>query len=133
MYNVSITRLRVRSVWFLPLFGLHAMRSAAQAMKSEGIVDFDTRVEDVFTHWTKTVWKDEPAMKNFRNSEAHQLAMRLLASICSEASYTRWQQETPDVPTWQEANKAMLETGKLSKVKNPSPFHLQGRTAHPLS
>lgn len=133
MYNVSITRLRVRSVWFLPLFGLHAMRSATQAMKSDGIVDFDTRVEDPFTHWTKTVWKDEPAMKNFRNSGAHQIAMRILSNICSEASYTRWQQETAEVPTWDEAHKAMLEQGKLSKLKKPSMFHLEGRTAPPLA
>ena len=133
MYNVSITRLRVRSVLFLPLFGLHAMRSATQAMKSEGIVNFDTRVEDPFTHWTKTVWKDEPSMKNFRNSGAHQVAMRLLASICSEASYARWQQETDDVPSWEEAHKAMLEKGNLSKVKNPTSFHLEGRTAPPLA
>jgi hypothetical protein len=133
MYTVSITRLRVRSIWFLPLFGLHATRSAAQAMKSEGIVDFSTRVEDPFTHWTKTVWKDEPAMKSFRNSGAHQLAMRILARICSEASYTRWQQETADIPTWDEAHSAMLENGKLSKLKNPSAFHLEGRTARPLA
>jgi hypothetical protein len=133
MYNVSITRLRVRSIWFLPLFGLHATRSATQAMKSEGIVNFDTRVEDPFTHWTKTVWKDEPAMKSFRNSGAHQLAMRILARICSEASYVRWQQENPDVPTWEDAHKALLESGRQSKLKNPSLFHLAGNTAPPLS
>jgi hypothetical protein len=132
MYNVSITRLRVRSVLFLPLFGLHALRSATQAMGSEGIVDFSTRVEDPFTHWTKTVWKNEPAMKDFRNSGAHQVAMRLLASICSEASYARWQQDAPDAPTWEEAHKALLEQGKLSKLKNPSTFHSEGRTAPPL-
>ncbi|GAB4496696.1 MAG: hypothetical protein OHK003_02710 [Anaerolineales bacterium] len=132
MYNVSITRLRVRSIWFLPLFGLHAMRSATQTMKSEGIVSFDTRVEDPFTHWTKTVWKDESSMKSFRNSGAHQLAMRLLAEICSEASYTRWQQETPDIPNWDEVHKAMLEKGILSKVKKPSPMHLEGHAAPPL-
>lgn len=129
MYNVSVTRLRVRSIWFMPLFALHAMRSTAQAMKSEGIVDFSTRVEDPFTHWTKTVWMEETDMKKFRNSGAHQLAMRILSEICSEASYTRWQQETADVPTWDEAHKAMLENGKLSKLRNPSAFHLGGRTA----
>ena len=133
MYNVSITRLRVRSIWFLPLFALHAMRSATQAMKSEGIVHFETRVEDPFTHWTKTVWKDEPSMKSFRNSGAHQLAMRILSEICNEASYTRWQQESPEVSTWEQAHKAMLESGKLSKLKKPATFHVEGHTAPPLA
>ena len=132
MYNVSITRLRVRSIGFMPLFTLHAMRSAAQTMKSEGIVDFSTRVEDPFTHWTKTVWKDEPSMKSFRNSGAHQLAMRILSEICSEASYTRWQQETPDIPDWEQAHESMLKNGKLSKLKQPSTFHLEGNAAPPF-
>lgn len=133
MYNVSITRLRVRSIWFMPLFGLHAMRSGSQAAQADGIVDLSSRVEDPFTHWTRTVWKEESSMKNFRNSGAHQLAMRILAQICDEASYTRWQQETPDVPTWDDAHKAMLESGVLSKLKKPSAFHVAGNTAPPLA
>lgn len=133
MYNVSVTRLRVQSIWFMPLFALHAMRSSAQAMRSEGIVHFSTRLEDPFTHWTKTVWKEESDMKRFRNSGAHQLAMRILSGICSEASYTRWQQENAEIPTWEEAHKALLENGKLSKLKKPSAFHLAGRSAPELT
>ena len=132
MYNVSITRLRVRSLWFMPLFGLHAMRSGSQAAQAEGIVDFSTHVEDPFTHWTKTVWKQESFMKEFRNSGAHQIAMRVLSEICSEAAYTRWQQETPEVPTWEQAHKKLLESGTLSKLKKPSAFHLSGHAAPPL-
>jgi hypothetical protein len=129
MYNISITRLRVRSIFYIPLFMLHAFRSATQAQTSEGIMDVATRVEAWDTHWTKTVWNEEESMRRFRNSGAHQLAMRLLAEMCSEASYVRWQQETPEPPTWEEAHQRMLAQGKLSKVKHPSAFHLAGRAA----
>lgn len=129
MYTVSITRLRVRSIFYMPLFALHALRSGAQAQRAEGIQDFATRVEAWDTHWTRTVWREQDSMKRFRNSGAHQLAMRILAAICSEASYARWQQETPEPPTWEEAQRRMLAQGVLSKVKHPSAFHLAGRTA----
>jgi hypothetical protein len=136
MYTVSITRLRVRSVFFMPMFMLHAFRSGAQAQRAEGIQDFATRVEDWDTHWTRTVWSEEATMKRFRNSGAHQIAMRILSEICSEASYARWQQETPEPPSWEEAQRRMLAQGAPSKVKHPTAFHQAGHTApeiHPQS
>ena len=129
MYNVSITRLRVRSIWYMPLFMLHAMRTMTQAQKAEGVLGVDTRFEKNNVVWTKTVWTDESEMKQYRGSGAHQIAMRLLSEICSEAAYARWQQETPTLPTWEEAHERVLREGKLSKVKHPSPLHAAGRTA----
>ncbi len=129
MYNISITRLRVRSIFYMPLFMLHAMRTMTQAQKAEGVLGVETRFEKNNVVWTKTVWTDEAQMKKYRGSGAHQIAMRLLSEICSEAAYTRWQQETPAMPTWEEAHQRVLHAGKLSKVKHPSPLHAAGKTA----
>lgn len=129
MYNVSITRLRVRSFWYMPLFMLHAMRTLMQAQRAEGVQGVETRFEKNNVVWTKTVWSDEAAMKQYRGSGAHQVAMRLLAEVCSEAAYARWEQETPDLPAWEEAHQRILREGKLSKVKYPSPLHAAGKTA----
>lgn len=129
MYNVSITRLRVRSIFYMPLFMLHAMRTMMQAQKAPGVLGVETRFEPGHVVWTKTVWTDEAAMKKYRGSGAHQVAMRLLSDICSEAAYTRWMQETPALPTWEEAHQRVLTEGKLSKVKHPSPLHTAGKTA----
>lgn len=129
MYNVSITRLRVRSIFYLPLFMLHAMRTLLQAQRAEGILGAETRFEWNNVVWTKTVWQEEAAMKQYRGSGAHQVAMRLLSEICSEAAYARWQQETPELPTWEEAHRRVRTEGKLSKVKRPSPLHAAGKTA----
>ncbi len=129
MYTVSITRLRVRSIFLMPLFTYHAMRTSMQAQKSEGIVGVDTRFEKNNVVWTKTVWKEESAMKKYRSSGAHQIAMRILSEMCSEASVTRWQQEGTELPTWEEAHRRMLTEGKQSKVKHPSPLQASGKTA----
>lgn len=132
MYTVSITRLRVRSIFYMPLFALHAFRSSTQAQRAEGIQDLATRAEAWDTHWTRTVWREESTMKRFRNSGAHQIAMRILAEICSEASYARWQQESPEPPSWEEAQRRILAQGVLSKLKHPSAFHQAGRSAPEL-
>lgn len=129
MYNVSITRLRVRSIFYMPLFMLHAMRTMMQAQKAEGVLGVETRFEPGSVVWTKTVWQDEAAMKKYRGSGAHQVAMRLLSELCSEAAYARWMQATPTLPTWEEAHNRVLIEGKLSKVKHPSPLHAAGKTA----
>ena len=129
MYNVSITRLRVRSIWYLPLFLLHAIRTSAQAQKAEGVLGAQTRFEKNNVVWTKTVWQDEALMKKYRGSGAHLVAMRLLSEMCSEASVARWTQDTADLPTWEEAHRRILTEGRLSKVKHPSPMQAAGRTA----
>ncbi|HNM38496.1 MAG TPA: hypothetical protein PKI33_15605, partial [Anaerolineales bacterium] len=98
MFTVSIPRLRVRSIFLMPLFTIHAMRTSMQAQKAEGILGVDTRFEKNNVVWTKTVWKEEAAMKKYRGSGAHQIAMRILSEMCSEASVARWQQDGTELP-----------------------------------
>ena len=129
MYTVSITRLRGRSIFYMPLFMLHAMRTMTQAQKADGVQGVETRFEKNNVVWTKTIWADEAKMKEYRGSGAHQIAMRLLSEICNEASVARWQQADTQLPTWEEAHQQMLINGKLSKVKHPSALQTAGRTA----
>ncbi|HNN14673.1 MAG TPA: hypothetical protein PKL78_14025 [Anaerolineales bacterium] len=129
MFTVSITRLRVRSIFLMPLFTIHAMRTSMQAQKAEGILGVDTRFEKNNVVWTKTVWKEEAAMKKYRGSGAHQIAMRILSEMCSEASVARWQQDGTELPSWEEAHRRMLSEGKQSKVKHPSRLQAAGKTA----
>ena len=129
MYTVSITRLRVRSIFYMPLFMLHAMRTMTQAQKADGVQGVETRFEKNNVVWTKTIWADEAKMKEYRGSGAHQIAMRILSEICNEAAVVRWQQADTELPAWEEAHRRMLSDGKLSKVKHPSALQVAGRTA----
>lgn len=129
MYTVSITRLRVRSIFYMPIFMLHAMRTMTQAQKADGVHGVETRFEKNNVVWTKTIWADEAKMKEYRGSGAHQIAMRILSEICNEAAVVRWQQADAEIPTWEEAHRRILSDGKLSKVKHPSPLQAAGKTA----
>ena len=78
MSLVAITRLRVRSWRFLPIFFLQALRSARQAAKSEGNLATRLLRGRRNTFWTCTVWTTDEAMKDFMFSSVHRRVMRKL-------------------------------------------------------
>ena len=77
-FFVSMTRLRVRSWRYIPFFFVQAYRSARQAKFAEGAVSVSVLREARNTFWTRTVWLNEQAMKNFMLSGPHGRVMRRL-------------------------------------------------------
>jgi hypothetical protein len=121
---VSVTRLRVRSYLYLLPFAVWALRSSRQAQRSEGFLGGALMRETGNIFWTLTVWRDDAAMSAYRIAGAHRGAMPKLLGWCDEASVTHWTQETPELPTWDEAYQRLLKQGRPSKVNNPSARHL---------
>jgi heme-degrading monooxygenase HmoA len=117
---ISITRLRVRSLLYLPPFLWHAIRSMRQAQRAPGFLGGKTLREARNAFWTLTAWQDAAAMNAFRISGAHRLAMPKLLSWCDEASVAHWTRESPELPTWPEVHRRMIQEGKPSKVNYPS-------------
>jgi hypothetical protein len=120
---VSITRLRVRSWRFLPLFFIQALRSGRQAAKADGNLAARLLRERRNTFWTMTGWSSEAAMKTFMHAGVHGPAMRKLREWCDEASVVHWMQESNELPSWVEAHRRMQQEGRRSKVNHPSPAH----------
>jgi hypothetical protein len=124
MAFVSVTRLRVRSIFYLPQFVVYAIRSSRQAQKSAGFLGGRLMRDTASAFWTLTVWTDAEAMEAYRTAGVHRLAMPKLLNWCDEASLTHWTQESASVPTWDEAYERMVKQGRSSKVKHPSPAQL---------
>jgi hypothetical protein len=123
MTFVSLTRLRIRSIRFLPPFALHAWRSLRQIKRAHGFQTGALLTDRRWTFWTITLWDSEESMRQFMASGAHKAAMPHLLNWCDEASVAHWTQPDAEVPTWIEAHKRMCEGGRASKVRNPSPQH----------
>lgn len=123
MAFVSLTRLRIRSIRFLPLFALHTWRSLRQIKRARGFQKGALLPDRRWTFWTITVWDSEESMRQFMVSGSHKAAMPHLVNWCDEASVAHWTQPEAEVPSWTEADKRMREGGRSSKVRNPSSQH----------
>ena len=71
MAFISVTRLRLRSVRYLPPFLWHTLRSLLQAKRAPGNVSARTRRAADGAYWTLTAWDAPDAMRAYRNSGAH--------------------------------------------------------------
>lgn len=120
MAFVSVTRLRVRSWRYLPVFLIGALRSAKQAKLAEGNLAVALLRQPESTYWTRTVWTSEAAMKAFMLAGAHRGVMRKLLEWCDEAALVHWEQESQAPPDWPEAREKMQTLGRTSKVNHPS-------------
>jgi hypothetical protein len=126
---ISLTRLRIRSIRFMPFFLLHAIRSQNQVKRAPGFLAGALLPDEHRTFWTMTAWDSEESMRQFMLSGPHKAAMPKLIHWCDEASVAHWPQpDTQDpepwtLPSWSDADQRMRSSGRPSKVAHPSPNH----------
>jgi Domain of unknown function (DUF3291) len=123
MIFISLTRLRIRSIRFLPLFLVHALRSVGQARKAPGFQIGELLNDRRWTFWTMTAWDSQESMRAFMTTGSHKKAMSHLLHWCDEASVAHWAQPEITLPSWTEAERKMRQIGRASKVLHPSPRH----------
>jgi hypothetical protein len=119
----SVTRLRVRSVRYLPAFLWKTFLAQRQVVRAPGFLGGRLLLDAHRTFWTLTTWQSEQAMKAFRGSRPHSKIMPRLVTWCDEASYAHWAPTDASVPTWQEAYEHLVGEGLLSRVAHPSRDH----------
>jgi heme-degrading monooxygenase HmoA len=130
---VSLTRLRIRSVRFMPSFALYALRSRKQASLAPGFLTGALLADRKFTFWTLTGWETQEDMRRYMTSCSHKRAMPHLLHWCDEASVASWMQDEPTLPDWNEADRRMRTQGRHSKVYHPSPHHADLSYAEPVT
>lgn len=124
---VSVTRLRVKSIFFLIPF-IRANEASVKEIKvSKGLLKGKELIDKKLTFWTITIWENEESMKGFRGSLPHKNAMRQLPRWCDEASYHHWVQEENEFPTWNTISEKLYSEGRLSKVRNPSKAQIENQ------
>jgi hypothetical protein len=126
---ISLTRLHLRSRWYFPIFSLYTFASALQARRSEGFLGGVLAADAERGAWTMTAWRDEAALRAFRNRGVHFRAMPRLLKWCDEGSFAHWMQNDATLPPSDEALRRMRAEGRVSKVLHPSARHAAGVTA----
>jgi hypothetical protein len=122
---VSVTRLRVRSFRYLPVFLIGAFRSARQAKNASGNLAVSLLSDANFTFWTRTLWNDERSMRAFMLAGAHRRIMPRLLQWCDEAAVAHWLQDSLEPPSWQDVHRRLQHEGRASKVDYPSAAQLR--------
>lgn len=120
---VSVTRLRIRSARFLPLFAVHTLRSLQQVKRAPGFNGGSILADRRWTFWTMTSWNSQDSMRGYMTGGSHRAAMPHLLDWCDEASVVHWDQTENALPSWNEADQHMRESGRASKVRFPSACH----------
>ena len=120
---VSLTRLRIRSIRFLPGFALYTMQAQRQLKRANGHLAGKLLADRSFTFWTLTAWDSEASMRAYMTNGAHKRAMPHLLNWCDQASVAHWTQPEMELPPWEEADRRMRANGRISKVRHPDPDH----------
>ena len=125
---ISITRLRLRSLQYLPAFAWYTWQSKRQLTRSPGFVSGTLGSAPGLAFWTATAWSDEASMKSYRDTAWHKRAMPRLLTWCDEAAVARWTQDTATLPDRGQMLERMKAAGRTSKVRYPTPEHTAGQT-----
>ncbi|RYC29747.1 DUF3291 domain-containing protein [Lichenibacterium minor] len=120
---VSLTRLRLRSIRFLPAFARHNLRTLAQVKAAPGFRGGSLLADRGWAFWTLTAWDGQDAMRAYMTAGAHRTAMPYLLEWCDEASVAHWTQDGDALPSWAEADRRMRDEGRPSKLRHPGPHH----------
>lgn len=105
---VSITGLRVRRFWHVPMFWRHAVASMAQAQRADGCLEASARTING-VHHTRSIWRKKEDMRSYLASGAHLEAMKVFSRIATGRTLGF---VTTDIPNWDEVHRLWLTKGR---------------------
>jgi hypothetical protein len=129
---ISVTRIRIRSIWLMPKFIWFSIKSLKQARKSNGIIEARVFNDARLTYWTCSIWESKEQMLGYMKSGAHKKAMPHLQHWCNEARTGHTIIEGSAFPSALEIKNILLEHGRPSKVNQPTEDHLKGIFPDPV-
>jgi hypothetical protein len=115
-YYVSVTGLKVKSIWLYPTFFKHAIPSFQQAKGAAGNLFAETKARNGVQH-TLTVWQDKASMLAFLRSGAHAQAMKVTRQISDLSETKVYGYDSDTMPTWEEALTLWEEHGSYHGSK----------------
>ena len=120
---ISVTRLRLRSVRFLPAFVADLLKTRQQVRTAPGFCGGSLLADRDLAFWTTTAWDNMASMRRYMTVGSHGTAMPHLLQWCDEGSVVHWEQAEDTLPSWEEADGCMRRQGRPSRVRNPSSRH----------
>lgn len=109
--TITITSIRLRSVWYFFKLSLHGLKISLQVRKAPGFIQLKNTGFG-YLHYTITAWESKELMQEAMRGGAHGAAMKKSAALASEiVTYTY---ESEVFPSWKVA-KELIGKGKVIK------------------
>jgi hypothetical protein len=125
MAFLSMTRLRVKSIWLLPKFILENSGVINQLRSSKGFKAGKTLLDPSLAAWTVTLWENEAAMRAFFGSGAHRASLPKLSFYADEASSGHMDFAETELPDWNFVYEKLSTIGKFTiPLQSPSQNHI---------
>jgi hypothetical protein len=109
-YYVSITGLKLKSIWYYPKFVYYTSRAMKNAKIANGNISANGSYRNGVLH-TLSVWKDKRSMTQYLVAGAHADAMKINDDISLPNGTKVYGHETDHIPTWEEAIQMWQEKG----------------------
>ena len=115
---IVVTRLRLQDPSDLDDFFAAAVALVEQAKSSSGTLGTNALAEANNTWWSCTAWNSYDSMHSFVNTDPHKSTMSRLDDWCSEASFVHWEQDSAQLPGWQESYRRIVADGTSADLTN---------------
>ena len=107
---VSITSIRLRSLWKFFSLSWHGLQISRQTRNQKGFLKL-RNTGFGYMHYTLTLWETPEDLKAFARSGAHLESMKKSAELATEIRI--WSYPAEKLPSWAEARKILHENGKV--------------------
>jgi hypothetical protein len=131
MAYLSLTRMKLRSPVFLPIFITHSLRIFSQLRKVPGLIIGKAIAASDLSMWTATLWESEATLHQFYRTGAHHQAAQFITQWASEAVQQRLTVSSHQIPSWKEAAQILTTTGHFYTLNFPSRNHLDHTISAP--
>ena len=108
--TITITSLKLKSLWGFFGLSLHGLKISLQAKKQKGFISLKNTGSG-YLHYTMSCWQSEEDAKLFARSGAHLVAMKESSKIATEIRIYAFSGE--QMPNWKDAKALVMEKGKV--------------------
>lgn len=109
---ITITALKLRSLWKFFRLSLHGMRVMKQTKNQKGFIKMKNTGFG-YWHYTLSAWENLDDVKNFAKSGAHLEAMKESGTLATEIQIYTY--ESDKMPDWKVAKELVKEKGRVLK------------------
>ena len=120
---IVVTRLRLKDPRLFDEFFARAVAVVEQAENSQGNLGADVLAEANNTYWTRTAWQERGRMEAFVGSEPHLSTMGRIDDWCDEATFVGWEQDSADLPDWQDGYRRLVASGQAASLTQATEAH----------